>query len=110
MTACAEATWLEVDYPGPDGNRKGVSNYSGRVGKPVASELCTVVDDADVTFGRGAVNVDDEGVRVTEAGRFFLRPIAMVFDRHLQQQRTTAIGVIAAQDKVREAAQYSRLI
>lgn len=58
----------------------------------------------------GLVDIDDAGVRVTEAGRFFLRPIAMVFDRHLQQQRTTAIGVIAAQDMVREAAQYSRLI
>jgi TldD protein len=47
---------LEADF-----NRKGVSNYSGRVGKPVASELCTIVDDADIAFGRGAVNVDDEG-------------------------------------------------
>jgi TldD protein len=47
---------LEADF-----NRKGVSNYSGRVGTSVASALCTVVDDADVAFGRGAVNVDDEG-------------------------------------------------
>lgn len=47
---------LEADF-----NRKGVSNYSGRVGKPVASELCTVVDDADILNGRGAINIDDEG-------------------------------------------------
>ncbi len=47
---------LEADF-----NRKGVSNYSGRVGKSVASELCTIVDDADIPFGRGAINIDDEG-------------------------------------------------
>jgi TldD protein len=47
---------LEADF-----NRKGVSNYTGRVGKPVASELCTVVDDADISHGRGAINIDDEG-------------------------------------------------
>ena len=32
---------LEADF-----NRKGTSNYSGKIGEPVASELCTVVDDA----------------------------------------------------------------
>ena len=32
---------LEADF-----NRKGVSNYSGRIGTPVASGLCTVVDRA----------------------------------------------------------------
>ncbi len=47
---------LEADF-----NRKGVSNYSGRIGTPVASSLCTVVDKADITNGRGSINVDDEG-------------------------------------------------
>jgi len=47
---------LEADF-----NRKGTSNYTGRVGQPVASELCTVVDDATLLQGRGSVNVDDEG-------------------------------------------------
>jgi TldD protein len=47
---------LEADF-----NRKGVSNYSGRVGTPVASELCTVVDRGDLDHGRGSINVDDEG-------------------------------------------------
>ncbi len=47
---------LEADF-----NRKGVSNYSGRVGKPVASTLCTVVDTPDIANSRGAINVDDEG-------------------------------------------------
>ncbi len=47
---------LEADF-----NRKQTSNYSGRIGQRVASELCTVVDDGTVRHSRGAINVDDEG-------------------------------------------------
>ena len=47
---------LEADF-----NRKGTSNYSGQIGKPVASPLCTVVDDATLLQSRGTINVDDEG-------------------------------------------------
>jgi TldD protein len=47
---------LEADF-----NRKQTSNYSGRVGQRVASDLCTVIDDGTVTHSRGAINVDDEG-------------------------------------------------
>ncbi|MBM4362651.1 MAG: metalloprotease TldD, partial [Deltaproteobacteria bacterium] len=47
---------LEADF-----NRKGTSNYSGRVGEVVASPLCTVVDDPTLLEGRGSLNVDDEG-------------------------------------------------
>jgi TldD protein len=47
---------LEADF-----NRKQTSNYSGRLGQRVASELCTVVDDGTVGHSRGAINVDDEG-------------------------------------------------
>jgi TldD protein len=47
---------LEADF-----NRKETSNYTGRVGKPVASELVTVVDDGTLEHTRGAINVDDEG-------------------------------------------------
>ncbi len=55
---------LEADF-----NRKGTSNYSGRVGEDVASPLCTVVDDATLLFSRGSLNVDDEG---NEPGRAVL--------------------------------------
>jgi TldD protein len=48
---------LEADF-----NRKKTSNYSGQMGKQVASPLCTVIDDATVTSARGTINVDDEGV------------------------------------------------
>ncbi len=48
---------LEADF-----NRKGTSNYTGKVGERVASELCTVVDDPTFVQSRGSINVDDEGV------------------------------------------------
>src|SRR5262249_31372551 len=48
---------LEADF-----NRKGTSRYSGQVGNTVASELCTVVDDATVLQARGTINIDDEGM------------------------------------------------
>jgi TldD protein len=47
---------LEADF-----NRKETSNYSGQMGKQVASPLCTVVDDGTLLSSRGAINVDDEG-------------------------------------------------
>jgi TldD protein len=47
---------LEADF-----NRKETSNYSGQLGKRVASELCTVVDDGTISHDRGAINTDDEG-------------------------------------------------
>ena len=47
---------LEADF-----NRKGTSNYSGQIGETVASDLCTVVDDATLLQSRGTINVDDEG-------------------------------------------------
>jgi TldD protein len=47
---------LEADF-----NRKGTSNYAGQVGHKVASDLCTVVDDATLVESRGTINVDDEG-------------------------------------------------
>ncbi len=47
---------LEADF-----NRKKTSNYSDQIGNVVASELCTVVDDATLMHSRGSINVDDEG-------------------------------------------------
>jgi oxygen-independent coproporphyrinogen-3 oxidase len=39
---------------------------------------------------QGLVELGDEGVRVTAMGWFFVRGIAMVFDRYLQADRTRA--------------------
>ncbi|MBA55825.1 MAG: metalloprotease TldD [Pseudomonadales bacterium] len=47
---------LEGDF-----NRKGTSNFSGRIGTSVASELCTIVDDGTLQNLRGSLTVDDEG-------------------------------------------------
>src|SRR5262245_49895428 len=47
---------LEADF-----NRKKTSNYSDQVGQPVASNLCTVVDDGTLPGSRGSINIDDEG-------------------------------------------------
>lgn len=47
---------LEADF-----NRKQTSNYTGQIGKQVASPLCTVIDDGTVLHSRGTINVDDEG-------------------------------------------------
>ena len=47
---------LEADF-----NRKGTSNYSGKIGESVASELVTVVDDPSYAHARGSINTDDEG-------------------------------------------------
>ena len=57
---------LEADF-----NRKRTSNYTDQIGQRVASDLCTVVDDATLAHSRGAVNVDDEGNVPT---RSVLRP------------------------------------
>lgn len=47
---------LEGDF-----NRRGSSNYAGKIGQKVASELCTVVDDGTLDGRRGSLAVDDEG-------------------------------------------------
>ncbi|MFO1505806.1 MAG: metalloprotease TldD [Lysobacterales bacterium] len=45
-----------------DFNRKGTSAFAGRLGKRVASPLCTIVDDGSLPGRRGSLSVDDEGV------------------------------------------------
>jgi TldD protein len=47
---------LEADF-----NRKGTSAFTGLIGKRVASEKCTVVDNGTLPSRRGSINVDDEG-------------------------------------------------
>jgi oxygen-independent coproporphyrinogen III oxidase len=40
--------------------------------------------------GQGLVEIDDAGIRVTTMGWFFVRAVAMVFDRHLRERSTQA--------------------
>jgi TldD protein len=59
---------MEADF-----NRKGVSIYADKIGKPVAKPFVNIVDDASPAGARGAINVDDEGnaagtTRLVEGG------------------------------------------
>lgn len=47
---------LEADF-----NRKGISIYADMIGRKVAPDFVTVVDDGTIDEERGALNVDDEG-------------------------------------------------
>ncbi|MBW2257329.1 MAG: TldD/PmbA family protein, partial [Deltaproteobacteria bacterium] len=47
---------MEADF-----NRKGISIYSDMIGKKVAPDFVTIVDDGTQPGERGALNVDDEG-------------------------------------------------
>jgi TldD protein len=44
-----------------DAIRKGASAFSDKLGKKVASDLCTIVDHGCIESRRGSLNIDDEG-------------------------------------------------
>jgi TldD protein len=52
---------LEADF-----NRKGTSAFTGLIGRRVASDKCTVIDNGTVPSRRGSLNVDDEGNPTSE--------------------------------------------
>ncbi|MFC2173110.1 TldD/PmbA family protein, partial [Acidobacteriota bacterium] len=47
---------MEADF-----NRKGISVYADRIGKPIAPKFVTIVDDGTNLNSRGSINIDDEG-------------------------------------------------
>ncbi len=47
---------LEADF-----NRKKISLFADRMGRPVARPFVNIVDDGTLAFARGSINVDDEG-------------------------------------------------
>jgi TldD protein len=55
---------LEADF-----NYRGSSAFSGRIGEKVASDQCTIIDQGDLPFERGSINIDDEG---NDAGKTVL--------------------------------------
>jgi TldD protein len=55
---------MEADF-----NRKGISIYADRLGKPVAAPFVSIVDDGTAPGARGSIHVDDEG---NAAGRTVL--------------------------------------
>jgi TldD protein len=55
---------LEADF-----NRRKTSAFTNLLGKRVASDVCTIVDDGTLPYRRGSLNMDDEG---TPTGRTVL--------------------------------------
>jgi TldD protein len=55
---------MEADF-----NRKGISIYADKLGKPVAAPFVSIVDDGTAPGARGSIHVDDEG---NAAGRTVL--------------------------------------
>ena len=51
---------LEADF-----NRRKTSAFTDLMGRKVASELCTIVDDGTLPLRRGSLNMDDEGTPTT---------------------------------------------
>jgi TldD protein len=47
---------MEADF-----NRKKISTFSDKIGKPVAEKFVTIVDDGTNPNMRGTINVDDKG-------------------------------------------------
>ena len=44
-----------------DGNRKGTSIMSDKLGKKVARDIVTIYEDPTIAHSRGSLNIDDEG-------------------------------------------------
>jgi len=47
---------MEADF-----NRKGMSIYSDKIGKPIAKPFVNIIDEGTQDAARGALNIDDEG-------------------------------------------------
>jgi TldD protein len=47
---------MEADF-----NRKNVSIYSDKIGKPIAKDFVNIIDEGTQDGARGAINIDDEG-------------------------------------------------
>jgi TldD protein len=47
---------MEADF-----NRKGISIYADKIGKRIANDQVTIVDDGTNDRARGSINIDDEG-------------------------------------------------
>ena len=46
---------MEADF-----NRKNESVFADKIGKPVAQDMVTIIDDGTNPYERGSINVDDE--------------------------------------------------
>jgi TldD protein len=86
---------LEGDF-----NRKKLSAFSGRMGRKVASDLVTVVDDGTIPSRRGSLNVDDEG---TPTGRNVLIEKGVLTGYMLDRQNARLMGMAPTGNGRRES-------
>ena len=89
---------LEGDF-----NRKGTSAFASLLGKPVASPLCTIVDDGTIADRRGSLNVDDEG---TPTQRTTLIQDGILVGYMQDRQNARLMGVAPTGNGRRESFQH----
>jgi TldD protein len=95
---------MEADF-----NRKGVSVYSDKLGKRIAGDDVTIVDDGTQPHARGAINVDDEGVEGAHRARAGRRAAHLHARPHQRETlrrrpRATAAGRASATRPCRACA------
>ncbi len=90
---------MEADF-----NRKGTSIYSDMIGKKVAENFVTVVDQADIPRERGALNYDDEG---NKAGRTVMVEQGILKSYLHDQISAKQYGLKATGSGRRESYQYA---
>jgi len=79
---------MEADF-----NRKNISIYADMLGRQVAEDFVTIVDDGTLENERGALNVDDEGrpagrTVLVENGRLVSYMHDGISSQHYQTERT----------------------
>lgn len=86
---------LEGDF-----NRKGTSAFAGLLGKRVASEGVTVLDDGTIPDRRGSISIDDEG---TASARNVLIEDGILVGYMQDRQNARLMGVAATGNGRRES-------
>ena len=66
------------------------ANYEAECRQPFAQYFAAELADMTTLAAKGLVELNETGLTVTPKGRFLIRNIAMVFDRHLRSRDTAA--------------------
>lgn len=66
------------------------TDYEAEAGRPFADYFADEMPDLCRQMQQGLVTLDGSSLSVTPKGRFLIRNIAMVFDRHLRHRKTAS--------------------
>ena len=66
------------------------ADYEAQCRQPFAQYFAAELADAATLAAKGLLELNETGLTVTPKGRFLIRNIAMVFDRHLRSRDTAA--------------------